>query len=243
MTESWIHRSSILFIAFVAAALMLGACATPEQVVNTPSTPAQPSIAQPVISDIAGAQEWHPNEEGALMCACSDPEGNPITYYWTAEKGIIKGEGQRVSWAPPEELGEYEITLKVTNDKGGEAIFSKKFTVVAPPPPPVDTTVYLKLTPPATYATTEFRQVKGLSTPEIQCVVPGDPSEYTFTWAANAGKLMADGLEEGNASRVGWIAPNQAGKYTVSVMVADKAGNKAAGEVNMEVLCCGRGPN
>ncbi|MBN1690636.1 MAG: PKD domain-containing protein [Dehalococcoidia bacterium] len=238
-----ITRTTVLLVAGVAAALMFGSCAAPVQVVNTPPTPAQPSIAQPVIMDIAGAQEWHPNEEGPLICACSDPDGNPLTYYWTAEKGIIKGEGQRVSWAPPEELGEYEITLKVTNDKGGEAVYSKKFTVVAPPPPPVDTTVYLKLTPPATNSATEFRQVKGLSTPEIQCVVAGDPSEYTFTWAANAGKLMADGLEEGKASRVGWIAPNQAGKYTVSVMVFDNAGNKAVGEVNLEVLCCGRGPN
>ncbi|MDD5648458.1 MAG: PKD domain-containing protein [Dehalococcoidia bacterium] len=238
-----ITHSSILFVIGVAAALVLGSCAAPAPAVQTPPPDAPTAIAQPVISDIAGAQEWYPNEENVLICGCSDPDGNPLTYSWTAENGTIKGEGQRVSWVPPEELGEYEITLKVTNDKGGEATFSKKFTVVAPPPPPVDTTVYLKLTPPATNAATESRQVKGLSTPEIQCVVPGDSSEYTFTWAANAGKLMADGLEEGKASRVGWIAPNQAGKYTVSVMVADKAGNKAMGEVNLEVLCCGRGQN
>ena len=85
--------------------------------------------------------------------------------------------------------------------------------------------------------------MNGLSTPEIQCVIPDrDLSEFTYTWAANAGKLMADGLNEGKASRVGWIAPNQAGQYLVGVLVTDGAGNKAIGEVTFEVLCCGRAP-
>jgi len=234
-----ITRTSVLLVAGVAAALMLGSCAAPAPAVVTPSTPAPPAVAQPVIRDIAGALEWHPNEENVLICACSDPDGNPLTYYWTAEKGIIKGEGQRVSWTPPEELGEYEIVVRVTNDKGGEATSSKKFAVVAPPPPPEDKTVYLKLTPPSATVATATGRVRSFFMSEIQCEIPGrDLSEFTYTWTANGGKLTAEGLDEGKASRVGWLAPGANGLFIVKVKVTDKAGNWAEGEVTYEVLCC-----
>ena len=232
-----------LFIVAIVAALMLAACTAPAAVVKPPPTPPPPAIPQPEIRNILGLREWNPNVESTLLCAASDPDGNPLTYTWTAEEGIIKGEGQKVSWVPPGEVGEYEITVKVTNGKGGEASFSKRFAVVNPPPEPVDKTIYLKLTPPATNVSTGSGIVNGLSTPEIQCVIPDrDPSEFTYTWAANAGKLMAPGLNEGKASKVGWIAPNQAGQYLVGVLVTDSAGNKAIGEVTFEVLCCNRAP-
>jgi len=234
-----IMLSRKFFMIAMGAALMLTACAAPAPVVKLPSTPAPPINPQPEINNILGIREWNPNVESSLVCAASDPDGNPLTYTWTAEKGIIKGEGQRVSWVPPGEIGEYEIMVKVTNDKGGEAAFSKRFTVVNPPPPPVDKTIYLKLAPPATNVVTASGRIRSLYTSEIQCEVPDrDPSEFTYTWAANGGKLMADGLEEGKASRVGWIAPGQGGQYIVGVMVTDKAGNKAIGEVTFEVLCC-----
>jgi len=228
-----------VFMIAMGAALMLTACAAPAPVVKLPSTPAPPTNPQPEITTILGIREWNPNVESSLFCAASDPDGNPLTYIWTAEKGIIKGEGQRVSWVPPGEIGEYEIMVKVTNDKGGEAAFSKRFAVVNPPPPPVDKTIYLKLAPPATNVITASGRIRSLFTSEIQCEVPDrDPSEFTYTWAASGGKLMADGLDEGKASRVGWLAPGQGGQYIVGVMVTDKAGNKAIGEVNFEVLCC-----
>jgi len=229
----------VLFMVVMAAALIFCSCGTPAPIVTPPSTPAPPAMAQPEIRDIAGPVQLYPNEENTLICACSDPDGNPLTYSWTAEKGIIKGEGQRVSWVPPEELGEYEITVEVSNDKGGEATFGKKFTVVAPPPPPEDKTVYLKLTPPSATIATATGRVRSFFTSEIQCVVPDrDASEFTYIWTAYGGKLTAEGLDEGKASRVGWLAPGAGGQYVVKVKVTDKDGNWAEGEVTYEVLCC-----
>ena len=226
-------------VVIVAASLMLAACSAPAPVVKTIPTPALPAIPQPEIQNIMGLPEWNPNVEGNLLCAATDPDGNPLTYTWTAENGTIRGEGQKVSWTPPAEVGEYEITVKVTNGKGGEASFSKRFTVVNAPPAEVDKTIYLKLTPPATNTATATGRVRAMFTSEIQCTVPDrDPSEITYTWVASGGKLMANGLNEGKASRVGWLAPGQGGQYVVRVLVTDKAGNQATGEVTYEVLCC-----
>ena len=236
-----IIRLSILFMLVAAAAPFVGACAAPA--VPSPSTPAQPAVDMPLIRDIVGAEEWYPGEEGLLICDCPDADKKSLAYSWIAENGTIKGEGQRVYWSPSEVLGEYQITLKVSDAGGKEETFSKKFRVVASPAPPQDRTIYLKLTPPATFATSASTQVRGLSTSEIQCVMPGDVSEYVFSWTADAGKLMAAELVEGKAGRVGWISPNQAGKYRVNVVVTDRAGNSAAGEVIFEVLCCGKGLN
>jgi len=97
----------------------------------------------------------------------------------------------------------------------------------------------LKLTPPATNITAATGRVRSFFMSEIQCEVPDrDPSEFTYTWTTLGGKLMAEGLDEGKASRVGWLAPGAGGQYVVRVTVIDKAGNKAVGEVTYEVLCC-----
>jgi hypothetical protein len=229
-----------LLLVVMGTALMLTACAAPASVVKTPPTPPPPAVPQPEIKDIVGIREWHPNVESSLICAAVDPDGNPLTFTWTAEKGIIKGEGQKVSWVPPGEIGEYEITVKVTNAKGGEASFSKRFSVVNPTPPEPDKTIYLKLSIPSTNLVSAQGRIRSFFTAEIQCDVEGrDPAELTYIWSAQGGKLDGIGINEGKASRVGWIAP-QGGKdqYKVFVLVADKAGNQAAGEVNFEVLCC-----
>jgi len=235
-----IMLSRKFFMIAMGAALMLTACAAPAPVIKLPSTPAPPTNPQPEVANILGIHEWNPNVESSLFCAASDPDGNPLTYTWTAEKGIIKGEGQRVSWVPPGEVGEYEIKVEVTNDKGGEASFSKRFAVVNPPPPPVDKTIYLKLSIPSTNVVSAQGRIRSFFTAEIQCDVEGrDPAELTYIWSAQGGKLNGIGINEGKASRVGWIAPQgSTDQYKVFVVVADKAGNQAAGEVTFEVLCC-----
>jgi hypothetical protein len=82
-------------------------------------------------------------------------------------------------------------------------------------------------------------RVRAAFTIEIQCVIEGAELEnFTYTWNVNGGKLMANGLADGKASRVGWLSPGQGGQYKIAVLVQDKAGNQAVGEVNMEVLCC-----
>ena len=234
-----VTRASKSLAIAVLIAVIFTACAAPAPAVKPrPTAPPPPAIPQ--ILDIVGLREWNPSVESTLLCASKDPDGNPLTYSWSAEKGTIKGEGQKVTWVPPDTVGDYEITVKVSNGKGGEATLSKRFTVANPAPPEPDKTIYLKLSIPSQNVVNAEGRIRMWFTAEIQCDVEGrDPAELTYIWGANGGKLRGTGINEGKASRVGWIAP-QGGqdKYKVTVLVTDKAGNQATGEVNFEVLCC-----
>ena len=56
-----------------------------------------------------------------ITCVASDPDGDRITYLWTAADGEISGEGSEVVWTAPDECGDYvAITVSVIDDRGGE---------------------------------------------------------------------------------------------------------------------------
>ncbi|MCX5996185.1 MAG: PKD domain-containing protein [Chloroflexi bacterium] len=234
-----ISRAGKYTAAVLLILIALAACAAPAVKPRPVSPPPPPAVSQPEIMNIIGAQEWNPGKENTLFCAARDPDGNPLTYVWTAENGTITGDGQKVTWLPPDTTGDYEISVKVDNGKGGEASFSKRFSVTNPPPPEPDKTIYLKMSVPSTTTTVTQGRVRAFFVIEVQCVMEGaDPKDFTYTWGVTGGKLMADGLEDGKASRVGWLAPGSGGQYKIAVLVQDKSGNQAAGEVDMEVLCC-----
>ena len=233
-----ITRPGKYFIVAIMVAVLFTACAPPA-VKPKPVSPPPPGISQPEIMNIIGAPEWNPGKENTLFCAARDPDGNPLTYTWTAENGTIKGDGQKVTWLPPDTTGDYEISVKVDNGQGGQASLSKKFSVVNPAPPEPDKTIYLKMSVPSQNTVITKGRVRAFFTIEVQCVVEGaNPADLTYTWGVTGGKLMADNLDEGKASRVGWIAPSGGEQYKITVLVQDKAGNQATGEVDMEVLCC-----
>ena len=58
---------------------------------------------------------------GTITCEASDPDGDELTYSWSAERGNISGEGGEVTWVAPSEYGTFIITLTVTDGRGGEA--------------------------------------------------------------------------------------------------------------------------
>ena len=238
-----ITRPGKYIVAAILVAILFTACAAPAPSTKSkPVPPPPPGVSQPEIMNIIGVREWNPGKENTLLCAARDPDGNPLSYAWTAENGTIKtinGDGQKVIWLPPDTTGDYEISVKVNNGKGGEATFSKRFTVTNPAPPEPDKTIYLKMSVPSQNIISAQGRVRAFFTIEIQCVIEGaELQDFTYTWGVNAGKLMADGLEDGKASRVGWLSPGQGGQYKIAVLVQDKLGNRATGEVNMEVLCC-----
>jgi len=56
-----------------------------------------------------------------ITCEAVDPDGDELTYTWSAERGNVSGEGAIVSWVGPNEYGTFSVTVTVTDDRGGEA--------------------------------------------------------------------------------------------------------------------------
>ena len=229
-------------LALICIAIVFASCATTSTATQSPPTAPGVSSAssKPKIVDIVGISEWKPMQESSLICAAEGDEST-YTYLWTASNGTIKGSGKEVTWTAPDAPGDYTVTVAVSNSRGEGETYTRSFKVTTNPynNESPDQTIYLKFSLPSASIISESRHPRIWTTSEIECVVEGkDPAELTYQWAAPTGKLNGNGLAEGKASRVGWIAPGVAGLYKVTVKVTDKYGNTANGEVNFDVFCC-----
>ena len=222
----------------LVSALALSCSTQPQEQI----APSPPVNHPPIIDGIASALEWKPSSEGKLLCAATDQDGDALTYTWSAEKGTIKGNGSEAIWIAPDAIGEYEVTVNVTDNKGGEATATKKFKVVVNPygGEEPDKTIYFRLSLPSSEVVTESRRVRILTTSVVECIPQNrELSQLNFKWITDGGRLMAPDLASGKANSVGWIAPGVAGKFTLTLIVTDESGNEAKGEVNFDVFCCG----
>lgn len=75
----------------------------------------------PVISSLT------PNPSGVLYggstlltCIASDPDGDVVTYSWSTSEGSITGVGNKVTWVAPSKSGSFNITVVVSDGKGGQ---------------------------------------------------------------------------------------------------------------------------
>jgi len=60
-------------------------------------------------------------ETANIKCIASDPDGDVLSYVWSAERGNISGTGAAVGWVTPNATGAYKITVTVADGKGGGA--------------------------------------------------------------------------------------------------------------------------
>jgi len=56
-----------------------------------------------------------------IGCIATDPDGDTLTYDWTATSGTISGEGDTITWIAPNEKGIYAVRVIVADGKGGIA--------------------------------------------------------------------------------------------------------------------------
>ncbi len=64
-----------------------------------------------------------------IDCVASDPDGDGLSYQWSAERGRIVGQGPVVEWLAPTACADYIVTVTVTDSKGAEASQSVTITV------------------------------------------------------------------------------------------------------------------
>jgi predicted secreted protein len=178
-----------------------------------------PSNQPPAISSLTASEEQvSPSGSCQVECAASDPDGDELSYTWSASGGDISGESSTVTWTAPTAAGDYTIMVKVTDGKGGEATAELTIVVAVNHPPVIDS------------LTAEPQVVERTMTSTVECTASDpDGDELSYTWSASGGDISGEG------STVTWTAPETSGDYTIMVKVTDGKGGEATAELTIVV--------
>ncbi|MFH0914456.1 MAG: PKD domain-containing protein [Chloroflexota bacterium] len=179
------------------------------------------SNSPPVIKSLKAPKTVVPPSESlALESLATDADGDQIAYAWSATGGSLSGTGAQVTWTAPAAQGNYTITLKINDGKGGEV--SSELAIG----------VWHNREPVIGKLTAQPRFVDRAMTTSLECQAEdpdGDP--LTYRWKANAGNITGQG------ARVSWVAPNAYGDYVITATVDDGKGGVVSKDVTITVAC------
>jgi len=158
------------------------------------------------------------SESGQIRVVAYDPDGDDLSYQWSATGGDIFGEGSIAIWAAPDSPQTCQITVKVADGRGGEAEMQLSLGV-APNSPPVIDSLSAKRT-----------RANRAECIVIECLASdADEDSLTYTWSATGGTFYGVG------SVTTWEAPLALGTYTITVEISDSRGGEASGRLTIDV--------
>ena len=192
-----------------------------------------PGNHQPIITSLEAGASWAvPSGSLQVTCTATDPDGDELSYNWSASGGNITGTGSEVTWTAPEEIGIYDITVVVDDGQGGNDMESLILIAATGILPMIENLVvtadhkYLKET------TTGYKVGKGQEY-HIACNVSSNVSEeLTYEWLCTGGEFSGEG------SNITWTAPNTSGDVTVTAVVFDDVGNMDNESIVLTVVSC-----
>ncbi|MCD6568111.1 MAG: hypothetical protein J7K94_05190 [Dehalococcoidia bacterium] len=190
----------------------------------------------PTIVSLTADTDWiEPSNSCQLKCEVKDLDGDKLSYEWSANGGVISGEGSVVTWTAPETTGLCNIAIAVADGHGEEDKALLAITVALSPPPIIEdlvvTSEHPKYVKRGEENTDRYKILKSKSC-EIKCVVVNASSELIYEWSCGGGKISGEG------SVVTWIAPPDRGTVTITVTVSDAEGEVASKNIVFEVNTC-----
>jgi len=177
-----VKKSALLILALAMALAAITGCTTNEPPLITGLT-AHPSTLAP-------------GGTTGMTCVASDPDGDAVTYAWSADDGTVSGVGSEVNWVAPSEAGTYAITVTVSDGKDGSATETCNVVVAAatptpsPSPTPTPTTTPMP-TPTPTPQVKEITDDVGRTV-----VIEGVPERIVSLAPSNTEILFALDLED-----------------------------------------------
>lgn len=83
---------------------------------------------------VATVSDLGARKDTDLLLAATDPDGDPLTYAWTATGGMLNAPDSADNvWTAPDEAGSYTINVEVDDGRGGIRQISTEITVYARP--------------------------------------------------------------------------------------------------------------
>ena len=189
----------------------------------------------PTIASLIADEDWiTPSGSLEVTCTASDPDGDELSYEWTATAGAISGTGAVVNWTAPQEVGTYDVTVVVKDGHGSSATDSLPISVVTGQPPNIEA---LLVTAEHCYLieySWGYKVGKGQEY-DIECTVSDTSGGVSYEWSCTAGDI-SEIFQDG--SIITWIAPDASTYVTVTVIVSDIVGNIVSESVLLEVVTC-----
>ena len=178
-----------------------------------------PANQPPVITSLQAEREMVLTlERCQVECIASDPEGGELNYEWQASGGNISSEEAIATWAAPNEVGEYVVSVNVTDVDGNSATQSVNIVVRENRSPEI----------------VDFRASKEWVVPSGNCTIiceASDPDNdsLSYEWLASGGNIT------GKGDTMTWVAPQETGNYTVTVVVTDELGGESSASLSIRV--------
>ena len=80
----------------------------------------------------ASATRVAPGETATLTASASDPDGDPVTYRWSAPAGMIRCTACRITtWTAPDDADSYTVSVTVRDGRGGATTRSVSILVTS----------------------------------------------------------------------------------------------------------------
>lgn len=158
----------------------------------------------------------------AISCEATDPDGDELTYTWSASGGEIVGDGAGVKWTAPDMEGLYRVFVSVADGRDGLAEASLALRVRA------------NAAPEILIMESEVGENVGWVVPGARVYVhceaeDGDGDTLTYEWSATEGEVF------GLGDAIVWIAPETLGIHWVSVLAEDSYGGSAERSIPITV--------
>jgi len=186
----------------------------------------------PQIKSLVADATWTlPSGNIQVTCNASDPNGDELSYEWSATGGDISGTGAAVNWTAPEEVNIYYVTVVVKDGHGSSDTRTLCVSVATEQPPIIEALLitaehcYLKK------SGEKYLVGKGQKY-DIECIVSDTSGEVSYNWSCDGGEIAGEG------SLITWTAPNKSIDVTVTAIVSDIAGNMAVKNINLNVVSC-----
>jgi len=200
------NRRWLVTIAVVMAAVILAI------ILNTVLVNHRPAIT----GLKANPERVTPRGICQIVCTASDADSDELSYDWSANGGDIYGQGANVTWHAPHSSGSYNVTVVVTDGEGSEAADYVTIDVRTNKSPYIDSLV----------ADADWTAPSGSI--QVTCTA-SDPEDdaLSYEWIAAGGDITGTGPE------VVWIAPQDVGRYDITVVVTDGHGSS-----DTKKVCC-----
>jgi hypothetical protein len=174
---------------------------------------------RPVITSLEAVPERVlPLGSCQIVCNATDPDGDELSYGWSAGRGGITGEGATVTWTAPNSVGSYNVTVIVIDGRGGEVTKKVTIEVRANRPPTINSLV----------ANADWTTPSGNLKVTCNATDP-DGDELSYEWTTTGGDIS------GTGAVVNWTAPPEVGIYNVTVVVRDGHGREDTRFVSLSV--------